>query len=80
VRSRPIRLRRWPSCTTNVRTPKPTNADRMVVTAAFPAMTSERKPMASSRNVTPTMYRRKYGMRERMRFPMSRNAAVLPET
>jgi hypothetical protein len=38
-----------------VRTPKPTNADRMVVTAAVSETTIERNAIARTRNVTPMM-------------------------
>ena len=44
-----------PFCTTSVSTPKPTSADRSVVSAAFSAITAERNAIASSRNVMPMM-------------------------
>ncbi len=55
VWSRPVRPSRWPSCTTSVSTPKPTNADMMVVIAAISEITTERKAIASTMKVTPRM-------------------------
>ena len=40
---------------TSVRTPKPTNADRIVVIAAVSETTIDRNAIASTRNVTPMM-------------------------
>ncbi len=61
-------------------TPKPTNADRSVVTAAVSEMTIDRKAIASTMNVTPMMYSRNSGSRSMIRSAMSLNAAFRPDT
>ena len=52
-------------------TPKPTNADRIVVTAAVAEITIDLKAIASTINVTPMMKSRKSGARSKMRSAMS---------
>ncbi len=52
-----------PSWITSVKMPNPTNEDRIVATAAVSETTIDRNAIASTMNVTPTMYRRKSGSR-----------------
>ncbi len=80
VLSRPISEAPYPFWKTRVRMPKLAAHERIVVSAAFAAITTLRNAIVRISTVIPTTKSKKIGMREKICVAISSNAAVEPPT